>query len=148
MQAFLPKCLTYLSHYGCHISEELHKCNGGKQQTTEWSRSNNFLDWTKKFQLNEDPWLPDQDIQARNYLLACYADSLIQGDTIRRKPIRYATIRNYVKAATALHKSRSLPNRHGSPINYIDIVRKAVKKYEKQPNRRKMIYDKTIHHME
>jgi hypothetical protein len=92
--------------------------------------------------------MPHHDIQARNYLISCYAVSLIQGETILRRKIRHATIRNYVKAATTLHRDRDLPSPYGAPIDYISLVLNAVKKFEKQPNRRDMIYDEMVHHLD
>ena len=91
--------------------------------------------------------LPTHDIQARNYLLACFAVSLIRGETLLGKHIRHATIRNYVNAACSLHKDRDLPSPYGAPHNYIGIVLDAVQKYEKVKDRRDMIHDEMIHHM-
>ena len=95
--------------------------------------------------------MPHAPLQARNYLLACYAISLIQGETIRGKPIRHKTICNYVNAAAKLMKEHDkvhLPDPRNAPVDYVDIVLKAVKKYEKQPNRRNMIDDEMVHYME
>ena len=41
-----------------------------------------------------------------------------------------------------------LINPRNAPVDFINIVLKAVKKYEKQPNRRSMIDDEMTHHME
>ena len=95
-----------------------------------------------------DPCLAQEDIQARNYLLACYAVSLIRGETILRRNIRHATIKNYLSAACNLHRDRQLPSPYQAPKDYINIVLKAVKKYEDQVDRRDMIYDEMIHHLE
>ena len=98
--------------------------------------------------LDQDPCLPHQDIQARNYLIACFAVSLVRGETINSNKIRHATVRNYVNAAASLHTDRKLPSPYSAPIDYITIVLKAIKKYEKQPRRRDMIYDEMFHQME
>ena len=98
--------------------------------------------------LDQDPCQPKQPIQARNYLLACYAVSLTMGETIHDRTIRHATIHNYVNAAAKLHRDRDLPSPYGADIDYISMVLKAVKKYEKQPDRRDMIHDEIIHNME
>ena len=68
--------------------------------------------------------------------------------------IRYKTLKNYLNAAIKLHTQRSghqggqkverLPNPHNAKVDYIDIVLKAVRKYEAMPNRREMIYDKMV----
>jgi hypothetical protein len=105
------------------------------------------LNWTESIALTGDPCLPNHDIQAPNYLLACYAVSLIRGETLQNQHIRYATLRNYIKAAIQLYKDRDQPSPYGAPIDYISIVLKAVQKYEKQPNRRDMIHDEMIHHL-
>ena len=98
--------------------------------------------------LDQDPCLPHQDIQARNYLIACFAVSLVRGETIHSRKIRHATVCNYVNAAASLHTDRKLPSPYSAPIDYITIVLKAIKKYEKQPRRRDMIYDEMFHQME
>ena len=99
-------------------------------------------------ELDQDPCLPHHSLQARNYLIACFAVSLIRGETIQSRKIRHATIRNYVNAAVGLHTDRQLPSPKHADIDYISIVLKAIKKYEKQPNRRDMVHDEMIHHME
>ena len=99
-------------------------------------------------ELNQDPCLPHHSLQARNYLIACFAVSLIRGETIQSRKIRYATVRNYITAAVGLHTDRQLPSPYHANIDYISIVLKAIKKYEKQPNRRDMVHDEMIHHME
>ena len=83
MQAFSPECRTRLAHYGCHIAEEVHKSDGGKSKHTEKSRASHFLEWCKKISLNQDPCQPQQPLQARNYLLACFAVLLTMGGTIQ-----------------------------------------------------------------
>ena len=83
--------------------------------------------------LDQDPCLPHQDIQARNYLIACFAVSLIQGETIHSRKIKHDTIRNYVNAAASLQTGRKFPSPYSAPIDYITIVLKAIKKYERQP---------------
>ena len=98
--------------------------------------------------LNQDPCLAHHDMQARNYLLACFAVSLIRGETLQGRSIRHATIRNYVNAAAALHRDRNLPSPYSAPTDYISIILKAVKKFEKEPNRRAMIDDEMVHHIE
>ncbi|KAL7530400.1 hypothetical protein ACHAXR_003476, partial [Thalassiosira sp. AJA248-18] len=148
MQAFSTKCRAHLAHYGCHIAEEVRRSNCGKQDTTNKSRANHFLKWVETIDLDQDPMLPHHDIQARNYLIACFAVSLVRGETLQGTNIRHATIRNYVQAVCRLHRDRDLPSPYGAPVDYISIVLKAVKKFEKQPNRREMIHDEMFHHIE
>ena len=40
--------------------------------------------------------------EARDYFLACYVVSLVQGETILGSPIKHATIKNYLKAVYEL----------------------------------------------
>ena len=115
---------------------------------TQQSRTNYFLGWIKQIELVEDPCLPGYDIQAWNYLIACYAVSLIRGETIKGRHIKHATIKNYVEAAVTLHIDRELPSPYHAQEDYINILLKAVKNYEKKANRRIMIEDEMIHHME
>lgn len=99
-----------------------------------------------------DPCMPTAPIQARNYVIACYAVSLIRGETILNMKIRYKTVCNYVTDAIKLHTSRTgkvkkLPSPRNADIDYIDIVLKAVKKYETMADRREMIYDDMVLNM-
>ena len=99
-------------------------------------------------EVNQDPCLPHHSLQARNYLIACFAVSLVRGETIQSRRIRHATITNYVNAAIGLHTDRKLPSPHHADINYIAIVLKAIKKFERQPNRRDMVHDEMVYYME
>ena len=119
MQAFSPECRANLARYGCHIAGEVRRSNGGKRQLTGQSRANHFLEWAASIGLDQDPVLPNQDIQARNYVIACFAVSLIRGETLKGRHIRHATIRNYVTATCALHRDRDLPSPYGAPRDYI-----------------------------
>lgn len=80
-------------------------------------------------------------LQARNYVLACYAVSLTKGDTIQARQIRHDTLRGYVRAAVKCHTDRHLPSPLTADIDYVGIILDAVKKYEKVPDRREMIHD-------
>ncbi|KAL7524868.1 hypothetical protein ACHAXR_000751, partial [Thalassiosira sp. AJA248-18] len=148
MQAFSSQCRANLAHFGCDIAEEIARSTGGKQAGTQQSRASHFLEWCQHIKLGQDPCLPSHPLQARNYLIACYAVSLVRGDTLKHKAIRAGTIRGYVKAVCKLHTDRHLPSPYSAPTDYIAIVIKAVKKYEKVKNRRSMIHDEMIHHME
>ena len=92
--------------------------------------------------------MPVHTLQARNYLIACFAVSLIRGETIQGHSVRHATVRNYVNAAISLHIDRNLPSPHHAETNFIKIVLKAIGKFEKQPNRRDMVHDEMVHHIE
>ena len=177
MQAIPAKLQANLLTYGCHITEEVNRSAGGKQQHTRDSRTNHYLKWYKRMGGEGDPVMPQAPIQvsssslsprlhqltstpfalspqARNYVLACYAVSLVRGETILNIRIRYKTLKNYLNAAIKLHTQRSghqggqkverLPNPYNAKVDYIDIVLKAVRKYEAMPNRREVIYDKMV----
>ena len=149
MQTIPAKLQANLATYGCHISEEVNRSAGSKQRGTSNTRTNHFLKWYKRMDGIGDPCMPTAPIQARNYVIACYAVSLIRGETILNMKIRYKTVCNYVTDAIKLHTSQTgnvtkLPNPRNADINYIDIVLKAVKKYETMADRREMIYDDMV----
>ena len=87
----------------------------------------------------DDPGMPTQPKEARNYLLACYAVSLIQGGTILGTPIRHQTVVNYLTAAYTLLRDRKL--RFDSKEDYIATILTALNSYEDVADRRNMITD-------
>ena len=86
-----------------------------------------------------DPGMPDQPSESRNYFLACYAVSLIQGQTILGTPIRHQTVVNYLTAAYQLLRGQNHP--FDSKKDYVEIILSALANYECVPNRRNMITD-------
>ena len=77
----------------------------------------------------------------RDYFLACYAVSLVQGETILGTPIRHSTIKLYLAAA------RLFFDRHAAPEadqQFVATILKSVKDYEDVPKRRRMITDKMM----
>ncbi|KAL7544775.1 hypothetical protein ACHAWF_013580 [Thalassiosira exigua] len=147
MQSFSAKCRAHLAHYGCDIAEEVNRSTGGKQDTTQRSRTVHFLDWCERMDPDMDPCLPTQPLQARNYLIACYAISLARGETLLHRQIRARTVQGYIRAVCKLHSDRELTSPYTADTDYIGIVLKALRKYEKMPNRREMIHDEMFHHM-
>lgn len=93
----------------------------------------------------EDACFPDQPIQARNYFLACYAASLVKGETILGGTIRLRTLRHYLTDAYELFRMRKLSYKSFDGTDYIDVIVSAVKKYESVANRRNMITDDMMH---
>jgi hypothetical protein len=87
------------------------------------------------------------DLQARNYIIACYAMSLTEGETLLSRKIRHATLAGYVRAAISCHTDQMLPNPRLADNDYIKIVLDAVRKYEDVPNRREMIHDAMFMYM-
>ena len=80
-----------------------------------------------------------QPPEARDYFLACYTVSLVQGETILGSLVRHSTIKNYLKAARELIGEDVDCT---SQYQFTDIILKAVKNYEEVPKRRRMITDK------
>ena len=56
--------------------------------------------------------------------------------------------KNYIEAVCKLHKDQDLSSPYSADKEYITLVLKAFKKYEKQPNCLDMIHDKMIHCVE
>lgn len=96
-----------------------------------------------------DPRLPTYSLQSQNYFLACYAVSLIQGDSILGVTLRSKTVWNYLNSAADLFKQKNnkINPLYHSDINHVKIVVRALQNYEKVPNRRNMISDTMIHWM-
>ena len=83
----------------------------------------------------------DQPPAAKDYFLACYTVSLVQGETILGIPIRHTTIKKYLTAAHNLFdKSVAYESEH----KFVEIILKSVKDYEDVPKRRRMITDKMM----
>ena len=89
----------------------------------------------------DDPCMPDKPVEARNYFLACYAVSLVQGESIRGKPLRSRTVKNYLSDAYKLFAARSLAFDSLLTTNYVHTILHALSSYENVPNRREMITD-------
>jgi len=130
-------------NYGSSIKGRLHRSHRAKQAVTDGSRKNHFLVWCSRIGL-PDPCCPTSPLQARNFILACYAVSLIRGETLKGDGffIRHATLMGYISQAVRCHTDRLLPSpRTGVPIDYVSLMTDAVRKYKKVPNRREMIHD-------
>ena len=67
----------------------------------------------------DDPCLASSPLQARNYIIACYAAALIKGETIKGLRLQHTTLMGYIRRAFQLHTDRQLPNPSGAHINYI-----------------------------
>ena len=86
-----------------------------------------------------DPCMQSQPVAARDYFLACYAVSLVQGHTIKGTIIKYNTVVHYLKQAYLLFEKRKLP--FVSDHSYVSTILRAVKDYEDVKGRRRMITD-------
>ena len=84
-----------------------------------------------------DDVMADQPIEARDYFLACYVVSLVQNDTILGTPIKYTTIKSYLKETHTLFKELPFESEHG----FAELILKSIKNYEKVHKGCKMTTD-------
>ena len=70
MQAIPAKLQANLLTYGCHITEEVNRSAGGKQQHTRDSRTNHYLKWYKRMGGKGDPVMPQAPIQVSSSSLS------------------------------------------------------------------------------
>jgi len=94
----------------------------------------------------EDPTDHSIPIDQSNFVLGCYAVSLIRGDSIMGMNILSSTIKRYIQAAAALYTARRIENPYEPEQtqldeNFPEIIIEALKKYEKIPKRREVITD-------
>ena len=87
----------------------------------------------------KDPCMEQQPPEARNYFLACYAVSLVQGHTIKGAYIKHSTLKEYIKEALIIFDDRGVS--HSSKPDFLATINKAHSSYENVPNRRRMITD-------
>ena len=85
----------------------------------------------------DHPAMPHQPPEARDYFLACYTVSLVQGETINGTLIKYSTIKKYLEQAYTIFG----PLDYQSDYDFVGIILKSVKSYEEVPKRRRMITD-------
>lgn len=133
-------------HYGCAIAERMQRTSKSKQAGTAMSRKNHFLAWCNRIGAIA-AGTAEPDLQVRNFILACYAISLVNGETLLSRKVRYGTLKNYMSAATKCHTDLGLPSPRSAPVDYVKIVLEAVRKYELVPDRREMIHDSMFDHM-
>ena len=78
---------------------------------------------------------------ARDYFLACYTVSLVQGKTILGTPIRHSTIKLYLAAARHFLDRDAA---YEADQQLVEIILKSVKDYKDMPRRCRMITDKMM----
>ena len=88
-----------------------------------------------------DPCMASLPLATRNYILGCYATSLTDGNTILGGHIRHRTMKNYIKAAIDLFRSRRVQHTGKNITDYINLILTAARKYKEVPKRRFMITD-------
>ena len=86
------------------------------------------------------------DLQAHNFVLACYAVSLTTGETLLCRKIRHDTLKGYIRMAVKCHTDRNLPSPRRADIDYVSVILDAVRKYQSVPRRREMIHDAMFEH--
>lgn len=147
MQTFSPQQRAALGDYGSIIDREAQRSSRSKQNNTRQSRKLHFLKFCHSVHI-QDPCLPSACQQARNYLVACYAVSLILGHTIKSIQVRHGTLQKYIAEATKFYTDRQFPSpQAGVKDDLVKPLLQAVKSYESQTNRKEMIYDNMLAHM-
>eukprot|EP00978_Attheya_sp_CCMP212_P002430 scaffold4949_cov59-Attheya_sp.AAC.3 len=92
----------------------------------------------------------DQD--DRNYVLACYASSLIHVETILARAIKTDTIKRYLYAAASFSLARQCVdprlNFYGKESHHLSKILGAHKHWEAMPDRREPVTELMIQHMQ
>ena len=127
---FPPQCRANLAHFGDVVHQELHRSSAGKQARTGLFRKNHYVKFCNWMQL-EDPCMGDQPPEARNYFLACYAVSLVQGYTIKGISSKYSMLKQYTKGTYNVLAEHQV-TQFLDP-DYLAIVMKAHINYENVP---------------
>lgn len=87
----------------------------------------------------------------RNYVIACYAGSLIQGETLLAKAIKTDTIKRYLYAAATFSLAEQVVDPRldffGKESHHITKVLSAHKHWEDIPNRREPVTEQMLHEM-
>jgi hypothetical protein len=87
----------------------------------------------------------------RNYVLACYASSLIHGETILARAIRTDTIKRYLYAAASFSLARQCVDPRldffGKTSHHLTKVLDSHKHWEEIPDRREPVTELMIQHM-
>ena len=135
--------LANLMPLGNHLKHRVQQSNRTKQAGTNKSRKNHFLGRCKTMGI-PDGGTALRDIQAANFLLACYAISLIHEETIKNIWIRYTTRKGYLARAIECWTDRNKASPRLEGTDYVHLHLEAVRKYEKVPNHREMITDNMI----
>ena len=88
-----------------------------------------------------DPCMAQHPPDAQNYFLACFAVSLVQGETILQGTIRSVTVRGYMNAAASLFSDRQITSPLFAKKDYVKIITRALASYEGMEKRRNMLHD-------
>jgi hypothetical protein len=94
-----------------------------------------------------DPCVAYQKLHAMNFILACYAVSLVQGETIHTQCIHHVALLGCLSQAISFHTQCGLLHLHSADIDFIKIITDAVNKHKTVPKHCDMIHDMMFHHM-
>jgi hypothetical protein len=96
----------------------------------------------------DNPCLAACPLQACNYIIACYIISLMNGETIKGLCLHHVTLMGYVYMFLRMHTYRSLPKLSGTAaVNYISIMKDAVRNWELIPDYCMVIQDRMFQTM-
>ena len=88
-----------------------------------------------------DPCMAQHPPDAQNYFLACFAVSLVQGETILQGTVRSVTVRGYIKAVASLFNDRQIASPLFAEKDYVKIIIRALASYEGMEKRQNMMHD-------
>lgn len=146
MSTIPPNLLSALMPYGDAIASRLQGSSRSKQATTDRARQDHYLAWCHAHGIPAGG-TKLAHIQARNFVIACYAVSLTTGETLLSKKVRHDTLRGYVRMAIKCHTDLHLPSPRKADSDFVAVILDAVKKYETVPRRREMIHDSMFEHL-
>ena len=94
------------------------------------------------------PLLHNQPQFSRDYVYACYAESLIQGETIKSHHIAYSTLLNYLKDAGIVKRPHpTLPSLSFRYPPLLHSILSEYKRWQSIPNRRHPITTTMLNHL-
>eukprot|EP00978_Attheya_sp_CCMP212_P031312 scaffold117898_cov24-Attheya_sp.AAC.1 len=115
------------------------------------SRQGHFIKFCDKHKITH-PVMTKADQDNRNYVLACYASSLIHGETILARAIKTDTIKQYLYAAASFSLARQCLdprlNFYGKESHHLSKILGAHKHWEAMPDRREPVTELMIQHMQ
>ena len=97
-----------------------------------------------------DPTAFHVPIDQQNFLLGCFAISLLKGDNILGKNFKGDTVHGYLRAAGELYEDTKTANPYSYEVetNFPRIIVDALRKYEKIEDRREIITDSMFQYMD
>lgn len=146
MSTVPSELFSTLMPFGNVIASRMQRSNRGKQATTDRSRQNHYLEWCHSHGVTAGGTTL-ASLQARNFVLACYAVSLVSGETLLSRKLRHDTIKGYIRMAVRCHTDRRLPSPRQADMDFVAVILDAVRKYQSVPKRREIIHDNMFEHL-